>query len=165
MKRLTTFLACAALSVNVLAAGISEKEASDYFWNKIIEKIQNEDPAYFDIFSKQAKITYKLPESYEMKSGDITLAEYKQSQETLWEYTENHSFDLEKPAIKAEGDKTVITTTLFERYTMQGYTLSNKTEQKYVLSKVDGKLKVVEFDNIVSDTTDQEYQDWKKDKK
>ncbi len=156
-KKISIFLVVMVFSASALAADLSKKEAEDVFW-KLVESIRNESPNYFDFFASDAKITYELPESYGMKGGEISVKEFKKYQEQSWEYTDNHSFDLEKPRIVVSGGKATINVTFYERYTMQGYTTTNESIQTYVLSRREGKIKVVEFKSIVHDLTDQQYE-------
>ncbi|WP_062267823.1 hypothetical protein [Endozoicomonas arenosclerae] len=164
MKKIAILVAASTFCLNVFAAEVTEKEAKEYFWNKVVDSIQTEAPDYFELFSKDAKIHYTFPKSYEMENGEVKLSDFKETQEEFWNYTENHSFDLEEPVVKTEGDKAVVSTTFYERYTMEGYTLANEAKHKYTLAKVDGKLKIVEFNNVITDLTEQEYEEKKEAK-
>ncbi len=157
IKKACSFLAVAALSTSALAADITKKEAEDYFW-KVVETIQTEDPAYFKLFDENAKISYNVPKSWEMENGDVSMKDFKETQEGLWMATENHSFDLENPEVAVDGDTATVSTTFYERYTIQGYTSSSENKQVYTIEKDGDELSIVAFQNDVTDLTDQQYQ-------
>lgn len=148
-----------SLTANLaMADKINKDEAKQTFWS-LMEDIQNEDPAYFDFFKTDAKITYTMPASYEMPSGDISVSELREVIQGFWQYSENHSFDTSNPTISIDGKNAKIKATVYERYTMEGYTLSNKSTQTFTLRKVNGKVKVTQFVNNIEDISDSEYQE------
>ncbi|MGI9275584.1 MAG: hypothetical protein ACR2PT_12160 [Endozoicomonas sp.] len=163
VKKIGVLTAAVAFSASILAADLSKKDAEDFFW-KLVESVRNESADYFNFFASDAKITYELPESYQMKSGEISLKDLKQYQEETWSYTDNYSFDLEKPKVVTKGGKATINTTFYERYTTQGSTTTNESIQKYVLGRQGGNIKVLEFKSIVHDLTKQQYEEKKKTK-
>ncbi|MBB6520835.1 hypothetical protein [Pseudoteredinibacter isoporae] len=108
------------------ADNISKDEAKQTFWT-LMENIQNEDPSYFDFFKADAKITYNMPASYEMPSGNISVSELQEVIQGFWQYSENHSFDTRNPKISVDGKNAEVKAIVYERYTMEGYTFSNKS--------------------------------------
>jgi len=147
------------LTTNILGADLNKKESEDFFW-KIVDSIRNESPDYFNFFSETSKITYNWPKSYMMGPRTISRFEaFKDSQGRFWYYAENHSFDLEKPEVIVKGDTATISAVFYERYTMSGYTFSNKAKHEYRIAKQAGKLKIVEFINDITDISDEEYFD------
>ena len=145
------------------SAKVTEKEATDLFWT-LVEHVNNEDNAYFDVFVDTAKISYVLPASYGMEGGKLTLDEFKQVQQAFWSYTENYSYDVDTPVVTIKDGEATIKVDFFERYTLYGATYSSIAKQVYVVKKLQGKLKVVEFSSDLKNADEAEYQSAKKNK-
>ncbi|MGB0894517.1 MAG: hypothetical protein ACPGUD_08935 [Parashewanella sp.] len=127
------------------------KDTANAFFEKLMTEVQNESESYFDLFEPNAAITYNLPESYGIASGKMKFNEYKQAIEMSWSYTENHSYDIEKPIISVKNGIAEINVTMYERYTMQGYTSANKSVQQFEVKSIKGQLKIVALTNNVTD--------------
>jgi len=151
---LTALLLVLCLGSAAHAGNITQKESETFFW-KIVDRIQNESPEYFTLFSDTAKVVYTWPESYMMGPRTVSsFNEFKDGVNEFWAYSENHSFDLKPPKIVIQGDRAVVTALFFERYTLGGYTLENKARHTYVLARGKGGIKIVEFTNHVSEITE-----------